>query len=86
MFVVTVTFVAVLALAALVAFATVEPTPAFLFDVNALEYVIVAVTFPFVHAVGLGVIVIEEVTTLNADDTFMLDALFPALSVTFVHR
>ena len=57
-FAVAVTLVAVFVLAVDCAFASVVPYPAFLPDVSVLPYVIVPITFWFVHSVMLGVIVI----------------------------
>ena len=56
-----------------------------------LPYVTVPITSLFVHAVVLGVIVINEFTsvfecTTNALDIFISSALLPATSVTFVHK
>ena len=80
-----------LVLAALWAAVNVVPYPAFLLFVNVLPYVTVPITSLFVHAVVLGVIVINEFTsvfecTTNALDIFTCSALFPATSVTFVHK
>ena len=75
-----------------VAFAVLAlPNPAFLFAVIFFPYVTVAITFPFVHDVGVAVIdILLSATvfapTVNALDTFTVSALFPALSVTFVHK
>ena len=49
-------------------------------------YFTVAITFWFVHAVVLGVIVIAIVPTKNSELTFPFVALFPALSYTLVHK
>ena len=75
-----------------VAFAVLAlPNPAFLFCVKFLPYVIVTVTSPFVHPSGflVNVILLSATVfapTINAFDTFPVSALFPAASVTFVHK
>ena len=85
----TVPFVSTFTVVAFAVFAL--PNPAFLFAVTFFPYVTVAITFPFVHDVGVAVIdILLSATvfapTVNALDTFTVSALFPALSVTFVHK
>ena len=74
-------------LAAVFALSNVVPNPAFLVLLTvASGYFTVAITFWFVHAVVLGVIVIAIVPTKNSELTFPFVALFPALSYTLVHK